>query len=121
MFPYFRKQNGTSIVSVVIIAGIISVVIGSAVSMLSTSFRSISSIHLKGDTEAIRRSILDRVDCDNTIPTQGACPAGDLLLFDKNNHPITDALETASGPFQGSGMLFDQWYLKTTCDLANAT
>lgn len=109
------------------IVGIIGL---AAMKMFQYLFNSNAHVTLKADEISLRNSLSQLIDCNKTFLGNSVIVATDclpaapkpLLLRDKNNNPITSALEPVTGTFnpqdatfQGSGKLGD-WFLRAYCD-----
>ena len=76
-----RSQKGFTIVSVLIAAGIMSVVLMGTMQMLTFLNSANRSLELKGDKESMRRFLLERTSCSTTLGPNAAasCPQGQLI------------------------------------------
>ncbi len=122
-------------------AAISAIVLSGMVQMMDLGFRSGKHIELKDDVNSIRRTILQSLDCSQTLATgnrvgetipgtvdKASGPDCDptapdhklLLLKDVNGNSITTSLETAVGPFQNSGKI-GAWQIRTQCDRSSRT
>lgn len=133
-----RDSGGYVVLATTMLVGVIGGIFMLAQQqMLSNGMNAQRHLTLRDDISAIRRHIIHSLDCTNTLAegiplgTTTSAPIPNpmtgnhcdltsssrmlLTLRDRNNNPLTAALETAAGDTQNTGRVGD-WVILSECD-----
>ena len=102
------SRGGFSFVEVILGVGILSVLTMISADLISNNLNAFTSIQKKGDVEAIRRTILNRISCTTTVERTGGRASCDGSLIDVYDN-------FGSVFIKKDGTKFGDWTLRGLC------
>lgn len=136
MINIILRKSGMSLLMMMIIGVIGAIIMVGMIRMSATLFKSNRHAEVQADEIALRASLFELIDCDQTWTANAINPAVDclpattvkpLLLKNRSGGNITAPLRPVSGAFDYEADNFDgggelgNWSLRAYCDQTNQT
>ncbi|NRA69364.1 MAG: prepilin-type N-terminal cleavage/methylation domain-containing protein [Pseudobacteriovorax sp.] len=99
-----NNKSGFSLVGVLIAVGIMGIIATALMRMQSNSFRNAKSLELRTDLEALKKELIENLDCSNTLPDDPAvaCTTPRFVDIVRSNGDVFLANGGATGTKMGA-------------------
>jgi len=104
-----QRQAGNGLISVIVATGILGILGALTATYFKNSTRATASIADRGDLESIRRTVLNRIACANTVASLGGaakCTGALVNVLDKQGNVF----------IASTGTKFGKWTVRATCN-----
>ena len=107
--PNLSEENGFSLITVILIAGIVGLLGTHAALMLTNTLRGNKSAQISDELISIKRVLIDKANCQNTLESK-SCPSGGDYF------PLKDDNGKTIGSIHGKYWKLGAWTLRASCD-----